>query len=671
MRASLLLLVLLAGCAAQEPPLPPPPVAPPPVEPPTAIAAPPPAPVTSDPTALTAEQQARDAARAPLATSIVDAYPNSAGMFAEFAATFSPDGKRFLFGSMRDGLPEIYEGDPAKPGDAPRAVTTGPQRATLAEYTRDGKSILFMRDDEGDEFPHVWRIGVDGSGLADLTPGEPMRRGAPLLPKGKADTMVYGGFTPKSPHGLVMVQKISGGEPRLAYESPQPGWPTDVSDDGSRALFQQFITFGNDVLEEVDLASGKTHRLYPSEGKEVTIRTSTYATDGRRVFVSTDEGGDGSVLLALDARTGKELGRYVESNPPTAALYAAVSPRGDRLAVAVDAGTHGELRVVDARTMKLQRAVQVPLGEITLGDWKRDGSAFTFLISRPDRPADPFVVDAATGKVTPLRDDVRAGLDALPPLVASAASAKAFDGLTIPINVYLPKLDPGAKAPTIVIFHGGPATSYAVRWSPYARFFVSLGYAVLEPNVRGSSGFGRSYEHADDLEKRADWLKDLETVNAWAKSQPWCDAARVVVWGQSYGGYTTLMALTRQPSLWRAGVDLYGPADLAAFMRTTTPVIRTVFVKEFGDPEKDADLLDRFSPIRDVDKITSPLFVYQGQNDPRVPRTEGDAIVVALRKRGVPVEYMVAPNEGHAVDHRENKIELLTRTARFLEDALK
>ena len=209
-----------------------------------------------------------------------------------------------------------------------------------------------------------------------------------------------------------------------------------------------------------------------------------------------------------------------------------------------------------------------------------------------------------------------------------------------------------------------------MRWSLYARFFLSLGYAVLEPNVRGSTGFGRAYEMADNREKRADWLKDLETVNAWTKAQPWCDPDRVVVWGQSYGGYTTLMALTRQPLLWRAGVDLYGVADLRQFLLTTTAAIRSAFVAEFGDVDKDAALLEEFSPMRDRDKIVAPLFVYAGQNDPRVPRSESDAIVRALRGRNVPVEYMVAANEGHTVDRRETKIELLTRTARFLEDAL-
>jgi dipeptidyl aminopeptidase/acylaminoacyl peptidase len=347
-----------------------------------------------------------------------------------------------------------------------------------------------------------------------------------------------------------------------------------------------------------------------------------------------------------------------------------VSPTGERVVVGIDAGNHGEVRILDARTLKIERSVGVPLGNVVVGSFRNDGKAFSLLISLPDHPADVYSVDAATGQLRPLRNDKRPGLDALPAIEASIEKISAFDGLTIPINLYLPKGRTG-KLPTIVIFHGGPASSYAVRWNPYARFFLSLGYAVLEPNVRGSTGFGRAYEMADNREKRADWLKDLETVNAWTKKQSWCDPDRVVVWGQSYGGYTTLMALTRQPTLWSAGVDLYGIADLKQFLRTTDATIRAFFVTEFGDLDKDGPLLDEFSPMRDRDKIVAPLFVYAGQNDPRVPRSESDAIVRALRERGIPVEYMVAANEGHTVDRRETKIELLTRTARFLEDALK
>ena len=159
-------------------------------------------------------------------------------------------------------------------------------------------------------------------------------------------------------------------------------------------------------------------------------------------------------------------------------------------------------------------------------------------------------------------------------------------------------------------------------------------------------------------------------MNQWAKRQPFCDAGRVVVFGSSYGGYMTLLALTKQPSLWRAGVDLFGPSNLRTLLLSTKAAIRSAFVTEFGDVDKDQALLDAWSQGKEVDKIQAPLFVYQGQNDPRVVRSESDAIVRALRERHVPVEYMVAPDEGHSLERRANRLELMSRAARFLGDAL-
>ncbi len=211
------------------------------------------------------------------------------------------------------------------------------------------------------------------------------------------------------------------------------------------------------------------------------------------------------------------------------------------------------------------------------------------------------------------------------------------------------------------------------RWpgDAFVRFYVSLGYAFLEPNVRGSTGYGHAHEMTDNREKRADWLKDVEAVNAWTKAQPWADPSRVVVMGGSYGGYTVLIALTRQAPLWRAGVDYVGIANLFTFLRSSDQAIRAVWVDEFGDLDQDRALLAELSPLRDVDRIAAPLFVYAGQNDPRVPRAESDQVVQALRARRVPVEYQVAADEGHSLDHRENKVESMTRVARFLEDNVK
>jgi dipeptidyl aminopeptidase/acylaminoacyl peptidase len=662
------LLVFLAACADAAPP----PAAPPaPPSPPVAPPAPAPPPVSSEPTVLTDAQKTRDEARVPLATAIVDAYSNWGGFFSSLVANVSPDGRHVVFASTRDGLPEIYEGDTAHVAAPPRAVTLGPQRAIWADYTLDGKSILFLRDDKGDEKHHIWRVGVDGAGLVDLTPGEALHRGEPKQVRNRPGQMLFDGRRKTSPEQMVFLASTSGGEPKLVYTNPRPGRLEHVTSDGQRALFVDVVSFGDAALLEIDVPSGRAKRVYPPEGTKAAVFAAAYSADGSRILVSTDQGAESSVLLALDAKTGREVGRYTNESPKTGRLSFDVASSGDRIAVRVDAGNHGEVRILDARSLQLQREVKVPLGDVLLGRFQRDGKAFSILVSQPNHPADIFSVDAKSGEVRALRDDKRPSIDSLPPVDVAIDAAKAFDGLTIPINRYLPGGATGKKLPTIVIFHGGPATSYAVRWNPYARFFLALGYAVLEPNVRGSSGFGRAYEQADNREKRADWLKDVETVNAWAKSQPWCDPDRVVVSGQSYGGYTTLMALTRQPSLWRAGVDLYGPADLRSLLMKTDQAIRSVFVDEFGDVDKDAALLALFSPLKDVDKIQAPLFVYQGENDPRVVRSESDSIVVALRKRGVPVEYMVAANEGHTADRKETKVELLTRTARFLEDAMK
>jgi dipeptidyl aminopeptidase/acylaminoacyl peptidase len=673
----MLVAALVLSCSADPAPRPalpapapsPAPPAPASAPAPAASAAPDPsAPVA--PTVLTDAQRKRDDELTPRAATVVDAFMNSNGFFATLAARWSPDGKKILFGSTRDGAPQIYLGDPARPGGAPVRVTTGPDRVLSAVFTRDGKSILFPRDDKGDEQYALWRVGLDGSGAVNLTPGERLQRGTPILPTKTPTTMFYDGAPQSEPTFRVFEQSLDGGDPKVVYTSTEPGGLADVADDGSRALVVVIRSFSDQVVFELDVATGKTRRLYPPEGKTAAIQAIRYSADGKRVLVSTDEGTESSVLLAIDPASGKELARYV-NDVSKGLLDFDVAPTGDRVAVRIDAGNHGEARILDARTLRVQRAVKLPLADVGLGSFREDGRAFSLVLSLPSRPPDVFEVNAATGAVRPLRADRRAGLDDLGAIDASIQSIPAFDGLTIPVNQYLPKVEPGKKLPVIAMFHGGPATSYAVRWNPYARFFVSLGYAVVEPNVRGSTGFGRAYERADDREKRADWLKDVESVNAWTKSQPWCDPDRVVVWGQSYGGYTTLMALTRQPTLWRAGVDLYGPADLRKFLLTTDGTIRKVFVNEFGDVDRDADLLERFSPMRDVGRIVAPLFVYQGQNDPRVPRTEGDAIVRALRARGVPVEYMVAPNEGHAVDHHENRIELLARTARFFEENVK
>lgn len=666
LRSTFLLSLVLVACGGEEAP----PVAPTPPPPPIATTRPPAATATpavvadANPTERTPEQKARDDARAPLANAIMDAYTNA-------QPRFSPDRKKVLFSSHRDGNREFYLADVASPSAPPLLVTHGSERAADATFTRDGKSILFLRDTGADENFRIYQVGLDGKNETCLTPGAVMHRDSPFEGRRNKGIIVYSQRQVKAPTSDVVVQKI-GGEPKVVYTDPGPSFVNDLTQDGKHALLLRMNSLSDMVLFDVDLASGKARRVYPAEGKHVAIHDASYSIDGKRIFVASDDGGEG--LYAIDAATGAVQQQYAQSDPPTAAVdNVTVSPRGDRIAVAIQMGDHSEARIFDAKTLKVTAKVDAPLGAVSTAMFSEDGAKIAATITTPDRPTDVYSVDAKTGAVEPLRKDARPGLDKLEPIDTSIEKVTAFDGLTIPVIAYLPKgaRSAGKRLPVLVEFHGGPASSSQVSWDTFARFYTALGYAFLEPNVRGSTGYGRAYEMADNREKRADWLKDLETVNAWTKAQPWADPNRVVVMGGSYGGYTVLMALTRQPSLWRAGVDYVGVANLFTFLQSTDQTIRSIFVEEFGDLDKDKDLLAKFSPLAQIDKIVAPLYVYAGQNDPRVPRSESDQVVQGLRARGVPVEYQVAANEGHSLDHKENRVEFFTRVARFLEDNVK
>ncbi len=636
------------------------------------------------PTTLSEAQKSRDAALVPQLTPLLAAYEN-------FGAKLSPDGKQLLFRSNRGGVTGLYLAEVAHPDLAPRKLVAGPERIASAAFTRDGTAALFREDTGANEDFHLFRVGLDGSGLTDLSVTEagkdPLWRDPPLLPVGKPGLMVYSSRRTRAPSTMIFVQDLNGGAPRLAYTDPSPGVAVDVSPDGARALLV-LHGIGVQTLVEVDLSAGKTRRLYPAEGVHATVATAAYSADGARVLVATDGGGESYSLLALDRRSSAKLAEYRQESPAFAAIGSIVpSPRGDRVAILIDAGNHALVRLLDANTLALTAEVATPLGTPSLGTttevrvpihdgqtFTADGQHFVISLSLPQTPEDLYLVDSSSGAIEPLRHDLRDGLGQLPAMTSAIENVAAFDGLTIPVNVYLPSPARNAGAgrlPTIVSFHGGPDASSSLDWSPWTRAFVAAGFAVLEPNVRGSTGFGRAYEKADDREKRWDAIKDMASVNRWARAQSWCDPNRLVVMGASFGGYMVLMALTQQPALWQAGVDLAGISDLTSMSKYAAQSGQVHAANEIGEGAKDAKILAELSPLRQADKIVAPLFVYHGQNDTHVPRAQADAIVRTLRRRHIVVEYMLALNEGHTVARRENEIEFLTRMLRFLHDELK
>jgi dipeptidyl aminopeptidase/acylaminoacyl peptidase len=655
--SALLLAALLVACASTPQP-----------QPASALAAAPPVPTSAASSASIAKEPPDPIAStdAPRVAELSRQVQPLVDVFVNSEAFFTRDSKRVLFVSNRDGLPQLYLADASLTDLPARRLANWPERMTITGMTPDGKAVLFRSDKGADENWSIWKMGLDGSPPVELTPGEKLDRDHALLPDLAPDTIYFSAHRQEEAATTVHAVPLAGGPARQVLRDEKPGILLEVSRDGKQGLFLRFESGSETYLRRVDLATGKTRLLYPQSGK-ATIYQGYFSADGKTVFVATDGGGEQTLLLALDAQSGNELARYVEKNPATALISTmAVARTGDSIALGIDAGNHSELRLLNARTLQPRAQVAMPLGQGGVQDFSEDGQRFTAIWSTPSSPGDAWVVDVKTGKASALRIEPRPSLREVPAIDASITEIRSHDGLTLPINVYLPRKRSG-RLPVIVVYHGGPAANSKIKWSASIAFFLSQGYALVEPNVRGSSGFGRAFEKADDGRGRLEAFKDVEATGRWAASQPWADPERVIIYGGSYGGYTVLVGLTRMPGLWRAGVSLYGIANLKTFMASTNGFLRELFLVEFGDPDKDGDFLESISPLEDVDQIVDSLFVYAGANDPRTPRSESDQMVRALRQRKVPVEYMLAENEGHSLSRKENLIEFLARVARFLE----
>jgi dipeptidyl aminopeptidase/acylaminoacyl peptidase len=596
---------------------------------------------------------ARTVALTARAAGIADAFSNANAVLV---------GDRVVFASNRAGSWQLHVASATDPGAPATRLVSWPQPIHGAQPTPDGTALVFAADAGGDEQPLLYRVGLDGSAPVELTGGEKLSRDGEIMPARQPGALYYSARAPEATAWAIHRAKLDASRPpEPVYRDSQNGFLVDVRADGAVALIQHFHTWSARVLLAVDLAKGRATRLYPPSG-EVSIDAATFTPDGR-VLVATDGGGEQALLLALDSR-GKELARHVAVARIDAIR---VAPVGRGIALAIDAGNRTMIELVDGDTLRPRCTVALPLGTGSLGDYSADGAQLTATWSTSAVPSDIFAIDVATCAARPLRHERRPSLDDLRPVDSKIVAIAAFDGTPLPTNIHLPQHDENARLPVIVRYHGGPAGSSTMGWQRLARFFLDQGYAWVEPNVRGSGGFGRAFEQADNGKRRLDAFRDIETTARWVAEQPWADPERMIVLGESYGGYAVLTTLIRHSSLWRAGVDLFGLADLTTFMSSTTGRVRANYLVELGDPATDGEFLASISPLAQVDQIEDPLFVYAGANDPRVPRAQSDAIVAALRARRVPVDYHVAADEGHGMEGRDTFVEVCVRLAKFLE----
>ncbi len=574
---------------------------------------------------------------------------------------FSPDGRELSFLSDRTGVAEIWTCDLASGGIRQR--TFDGERVAFVRYTGRGGEILFGRDSGGDERQQFHLIDGEGGQRALTADPAAIHAWGALTPDGGG--LVYCANPGDPAHMHVFVLDLDSGTSRRLLEGS--GWREvrACAPDGRRVVVCDCSEgFFDMQLSLVDLETGAAEARLPHEGRARYL-SPQWAPDGDRLYLCTDQGRDFLGVAALDLARDT-LDWLIR--PDWDVEEIALSPDGRRLAFVTNEDGYSRLRIRDLESGDDRNVPRHGPGAIRTVVWRTDGGALAFVLDGSRHSPDILLWTLDDDRLAPVTRSDTAGIDRAHLSEPALVRYPTFDGRDIPAYLHIPTTPmPEGGYPALIVVHGGPEAQYLPEYRSSDQYFVDRGYAVLAPNVRGSTGYGNAYRSLDDVRLRMDSVADLKHARLWLGERPEVNADRIAVSGRSYGGFMVLAALTTYPDLWAAGVEFFGIANWLSFFERTGPWRRKLRAVEYGDPDTEADFLTEISPITHVDRIAAPLFVAHGLNDPRVPPYESELIVESLRQRDVPVEYLTFPGEGHGFHRLENRIAVFTAMAAFLE----
>jgi dipeptidyl aminopeptidase/acylaminoacyl peptidase len=420
---------------------------------------------------------------------------------------------------------------------------------------------------------------------------------------------------------------------------------------------------GDSDLFVLDVESGDVVHVTPHEGA-AEYTTPCWLPDSSGLLAATNAFGEMLSLARYDLGTG-EWRVVLDSDWD---LECAIDDAGGSLLLIANEDGWSRLELRDPETLELRDEVPLPARGVAAAPvFSRDGSSVAFAFSSPREPLQAHRYDLETRELVRLTGDGPVG--GVDPELHRFVS---FDGQEIPFFLFRPEGD--GPFPVVVTIHGGPESQWRPFFSqgfgPITQFLLSRGYAVAAPNVRGSTGYGKRFEHLDDVELRIDSVRDLAELYARLAERPEIDGDRAVVYGGSYGGYMVLAALAFQPELWAAGIAYVGISNLVTFLENTSEYRRAAREREYGSLATDRALLESISPAAHIDAIRAPLFLEHGRNDPRVPVAESEYIHGALTERGIRCELVIYEDEGHSIEKLPNRIDVSERVAVFLDEVL-
>jgi dipeptidyl aminopeptidase/acylaminoacyl peptidase len=583
-------------------------------------------------------------------------------------ASFSPDGRTILYSSDQTGVFNAFA--IAAAGGQPVQLTRSTADAITAEsYFPADERFLYSSDQGGNELTHLYVRERDGS-ERDLTPGDHLK--ALFVGWARDDRTFFVATNERDEKFFDLYEYQTDGYARSLLFKNDGGYDySDVSPDRTALALSKARTTNDSDAFLHDLKTGETKNLTPHKG-DAQNRPTRFTPDGRGLYLISDQGNEFAYLDLYDLKTGA---RRSLLKPSWDVTDADLSKNGRYLAVSINNDARTEIRLFETASMRPVSLASLPVGTIRAVTFSRDESRLAFHASDSLSPRDLYAMDLAGGAPLRLTRSLNPRIDPKNLAEVEVVRFPSYDGLPIPGLLYRPH---GASrrhpVPALVTVHGGPGGQAQIEYSGLIQYLVNHGYAVFDINNRGSSGYGKTFFAMDDRRHGEADLGDVVACRRMLAGNGWVDPKRIGILGGSYGGYMVLAALAFKPGTFAAGVDLFGVANWVRTLESIPPYwesFREALFAELGDPKTDGERLRRISPLFHAADIRTPLMVLQGANDPRVLKPESDDIVKAVRANGVPVEYVVFPDEGHGFQKKENELVGYRAILAFLDQHLK
>ncbi len=545
--------------------------------------------------------------------------------------------------------------------------------------------LFYSRDVGGSEFYQIFHLDLSTGKSTAVSQGR-SRDGGVLWSNDGERFMYFSTRRNGTDWDLYLGERTHPAQSRPVLEAGGTWFALDFSPADDAVIVERYVSSDESHLHVLDLASGKLAALSNPEAK-ISYGYAMWAADGEHVYLTSDASGQFSELQILNVRTGAL--RALTADIPWDVSSFTLSPDRQQLAFSVNEDGWAQLYLLNTRTLRHQRVPGLPAGQIYNLQFSPDGRRLGLVLNTPRTPGDVYVLDVAgvAGGTEAARAASSAtlqrwtysevgGLDTERFVVPELIEYDTFDQVDgrprkIPAFYYRPHGD--GPFPVTVRIHGGPASQYRPSFSSTIQYYVNeLGVAAILPNVRGSTGRGREYAQLDDTYKREDSVRDIGALLDWIALQPELDASRVSVRGGSYGGYMVLASMIRYPQRLACGVDVVGISNFVTFLENTQAYRRDLRRPEYGD-ERDPKMrafLESISPANQAQRITRPMFIAQGLNDPRVPAGESEQMVAAMRANGQDVRYMLAKDEGHGFAKKSNRDFFTAAEVMFTQDCL-